>query len=319
MKIKRIGIITSGGDSPGMNTTIKSIVNYASIYKIKSIGFKFGYRGLILNKYKRLSNNKVKNIINLGGTILGTGRSKLFYTKKGREIAYKNLNYNNIDGLIIIGGNGSLKGISKFSNEYNIPIIGIPGTIDNDIYGTDLTLGYDSALNSIIRSIDKIKEIASSNNRIFIIEVMGRNTGYLAYYSGLALSPLYIVYNNEYNINKIEEYIKNNQNYSNIIIVAENKYIGNASKLIYKKIKKNINKYEIRKTILGYIQRGGSPSCIDRLLGFLFGKESVKKIINYNNNIVIGVKNNKIININLNKLINKKKKFNKNNLYNTYL
>ncbi|WGH24757.1 MAG: 6-phosphofructokinase [Candidatus Shikimatogenerans bostrichidophilus] len=319
MILNNIGILTSGGDSPGMNSAIKAIVNFASIYNIKVFGFLYGYKGLILNNYKILSNFYVNNIIHLGGTILGTSRSKLFFTTKGREISYKNLKKNKINALIVIGGNGTLKGISKFSNEYKIPIIGIPGTIDNDIYGTDLTLGYDTALNSIVNTVDNLKEIAYSNNRIFIIEVMGKNTGYLAYYSGIALSPLYIVHNNKYNLNNIQEELKKKKIKSNIIIVAENKYIGNASKLIYKKIKKNIKNYEFRHTILGYIQRGGKPSSIDRLLGYLFGKESIKRLINYKNNIVLGVKNNKIINIKLKKLINFNKKFNNNNFYNIYL
>ncbi|MDH3004636.1 MAG: 6-phosphofructokinase, partial [Candidatus Shikimatogenerans sp. JK-2022] len=223
---------------------------------------------------------------------------------------YKNLLVNNINGLIVIGGNGTLKGINIFSKEYNFPIISIPGTIDNDIYGTDLTLGYDTALNTIVKSIEEIKNIAVANNRIFIIEVMGKNSPYLAYNSGLTLNALSIIYNNDYNKNI--KHIKNkiNKKYleSHIIIVAENKIFGNSSKFIYKKLKNIITNYELRHTILGYIQRGGVPTCLDRILGIKFGIRAVNELIKYKNNIVIGIRNNKIVTIKLTESISKKNK-----------
>ncbi|MDH3004244.1 MAG: 6-phosphofructokinase [Candidatus Shikimatogenerans sp. JK-2022] len=315
INIKNLGIVTSGGDSPGMNSAIKSIVNYANYNNINCIGYKYGYDGIIYNNYIKLSNNYVKNIIGLGGSIIGCGRSKLFYTKEGRKIVYKNLIYNNIDGLIVIGGNGTLKGINLFNSEYNFPIIGIPGTIDNDIYGTDVTLGYDTSLNTIIQSIDKIKDTAISNNRIFIIEVMGKNTGYLALNSGIALNALYIIYNNKYNLKKINKILKDNIIKSNIIVVAENKIIGDAAKKIYKRLKKIIKNYEIRYNILGHIQRGGSPTYIDRVLGIRLGIESINKLIKFKNNLVLGIKKNKIISISFKKAIKKNKKIDKNNIY----
>lgn len=315
IKIKNIGIITSGGDSPGMNAAIKSIVNYSNLKNINCYGIKYGYNGLINGDIIKLSNKNVNNIIGLGGTILGSGRSEEFKTKIGRKKAYKNIIKNNLDGLIIIGGDGSFTGSMIFNEEYNFPIIGIPGTIDNDIYGTDLTIGYDTALNTIIQSVEKIKDTAYSNNRIFIIEVMGKTLGFLALYSGIAIGALDILINenNKYNLNKIINLLNKGEINSNIIIVAENKKIGNAAKEIYKQIKKKINKYEIRFSILGHIQRGGSPTCIDRILAIKLGLESIKKLINFNKNIVIGIKNNKITYIPFNKSIKKyKKKFDKN-------
>ncbi|WGH25306.1 MAG: 6-phosphofructokinase [Candidatus Shikimatogenerans bostrichidophilus] len=304
---KKIGIITSGGDSPGMNAAIKSIVHYANMKNINCLGFKYGYDGLINNNYLLLSNNKVKDIIGFGGTIIGSGRSIEFLTKKGRKKAYKNYLYNKLDGLIIIGGNGTFTGVNKFTKEFNIPIIGIPGTIDNDIYGTDLTLGYDTALNTIIKTVDKIKDTANSNNRIFIVEVMGKKTGYLALNSGIALDALYIIFNREYNLKKLVSLLKKGNIFSKIIIVAENTKIGSASKKIYNFIKSSITNYEIRRTILGHIQRGGSPTCIDRILGIRLGLEAIKKIIKYDNNFVIGIKKNKIIHIPFEKSVRKKK------------
>ncbi|WGH24942.1 MAG: 6-phosphofructokinase [Candidatus Shikimatogenerans bostrichidophilus] len=317
--IKKIGIITSGGDSPGMNSAIKTIVNVATTYNIPCVGYKYGYDGLIFNKYIKLLNNNVNNIINIGGTIIGSGRSKLFLTYKGRQQAYSNLRKNKIDGLIIIGGNGSFKGINLFNKEYNFPIIGIPGTIDNDINGTDITLGYDTALNAIIKSIEKISVIAKSNKRIFIIEVMGRNTSHLAFNSGITLNALYIIYNNKYSIDHIKDLLKKRSLKSYIIIVAENNIIGSASKLIYNKLKNKIKTFEFRRTILGYIQRGGSPSYNDRMLGIKFGLNSFYKLINYKKNLVIGQINNKCVNIPFNiAILKKKNKYYKYKKYNFY-
>ncbi|MDH3004479.1 MAG: 6-phosphofructokinase [Candidatus Shikimatogenerans sp. JK-2022] len=317
MNIYKLGIITSGGDSPGMNSVIKTIVNYSYINNINCIGYKYGLDGLIKNNYIKLSNKHVNNIINLGGSIIGCGRSKLFYSKKGRKLAYRNLLYNNINGLIVIGGNGTIDGINAFNKEYNFPIICIPATIDNDIYGTDLTLGYDTSLNTIIKSIEIIQDTANTNNRIFIIEVMGKGSGNLALNSGIALNALYIIFNNNYNFKKLKNIFKKKFLKSNIIIVAENKKIGNVSKYFYKKLKKYIKNYEIRYNILGHIQRGGSPTYIDRILGIRFGINAIKNLIKYKKNIILGIKKNKIINISFYKYNNKIKKIDKNilNIY----
>lgn len=303
---KKIGIITSGGDSPGMNAILFSIFNFCFLNNIKCIGFKYGFSGLIKNKKKKIYKKDINNIIGLGGTILGAGRSNLFYTKKGRAKAYINILKNNLYGLIIIGGNGTFKGVKIFSKEYkNIPIIGIPGTIDNDINGTDLTIGYDTSNNTIIKTINKIQDTAISNNRIFIIEVMGKKTGFLALNSGLSLGALYIIYKSKYNLKKIIQNIEKKK--SNIIIVAENENIGDFSKEIFNKLKKKSKKYDFRLNILGHLQRGGSPTCLDRILALRLGLESIKKLKNFKKNLVIGIKNNKIKYIPFKKAILKKK------------
>ncbi|WGH28066.1 MAG: 6-phosphofructokinase [Candidatus Shikimatogenerans bostrichidophilus] len=321
--IKNIGIITSGGDSPGMNTVIKTIVNITNNYNINCYGIIYGYDGLIKGNIKKLINKDVNNINNIGGTILGSGRSKIFKTKNGRKRAYNNIKKYNLNCLIIIGGNGSLTGSMIFNKEYNIPIIGIPGTIDNDIYGTDLTIGYDTALNNIIKIIDKIKTtIDSTNNRIFIIEVMGKGSGFLALNSGISINALDILIpkNNKYNFKKLDKILTkwNNNIYNNIIIVAENKKIGESAKKVYRYIKNKFNKFEIRYLILGHIQRGGSPTYLDRILAIKLGLESIKCLLKNKFNFVIGIKKNKISYIPFKKAIkNNKKKYDKNikNIY----
>ncbi|MDH3004826.1 MAG: 6-phosphofructokinase, partial [Candidatus Shikimatogenerans sp. JK-2022] len=304
--MNKIGIITSGGDSPGMNTIIQSIVNYTYKKKIKCIGIKNGFNGLIKKKFFNLSKKiLIKNINGLGGTILGAGRSKLFFSIKGRQTAYYNIKNKKINGLIVIGGNGTFTGIKKFVKEYkNIPIIGIPGTIDNDIYGTDHTIGYDTTLNNIIKIVKKIQDTAQSNKRIFIVEVMGKNTGFLALNSGITIGALYIFFKklNLKNLKKIIEYIKKNLNKHKIIIVAENKKIGQASKDIYNILKKKKIKLKIRCIILGHIQRGGSPTFLDRMLAIRLGINSIKTLINKKKNKIIGIKNNKINYIPLSKI-----------------
>ncbi|WGH26565.1 MAG: 6-phosphofructokinase [Candidatus Shikimatogenerans bostrichidophilus] len=315
IKIKNIGIITSGGDSPGMNATIKTIVNFSKKKKINCYGIKNGYNGLIKNKIFKLSNKNVNNIIGLGGTILGTGRSEKFKTKEGRKIAYKNLIKNNLNGLIIIGGNGTFTGAKIFNEEYKFPIIGIPGTIDNDIYGTDYTIGYDTSLNTIINLIEKIKDTANSNNKIFIIEVMGRGMGFLALNSGISIGVLDILVSkkNKYNLKKIFCKLKNwnKDKNSNIIIIAEtekdNKNIGESASKIYNIIKDKFKKYEFRLNILGHVQRGGSPTCLDRILAIRLGLESILNFLKLKYNFVLGIKNNNIKYIPFKKAISKKK------------
>ncbi|WGH25606.1 MAG: 6-phosphofructokinase [Candidatus Shikimatogenerans bostrichidophilus] len=317
---KKIGIITSGGDSPGMNAAIYSIIKYSKLNNINCVGFKYGYDGLINNNLINLFDIKIDNIIGLGGTVLGSGRSEYFLNKIGRVKAYNNIKKNKLDAIIIIGGNGSLEGAQKFSKEFDINIICIPGTIDNDIFGTE-SIGYDTCLNTIIDSIEKIKDTAISNNRIFIIEVMGRNSPFLALKSGLAIGALGIFLNKKkYKIvlNNILNKIENKLD-SNIIIVAENNVIGKFSKKIYKIFKKKTKKYEFRHNILGHIQRGGNPTCKDRILAIKLGLESIKNIINNQKNIIVGLKNNKIKYIPLKKFKIKKKK-NKSliNIYNKF-
>ncbi|WGH27574.1 MAG: ATP-dependent 6-phosphofructokinase [Candidatus Shikimatogenerans bostrichidophilus] len=315
IKIKNIGIITSGGDSPGMNATIKTIVNFSKKKNINCYGIKNGYNGLINNKIIKLSNKDVNNIIGLGGTILGTSRSEEFKTKEGRKKAYKNIIKNNLNGLIIIGGNGSFTGAKIFNEEYKIPIIGIPGTIDNDIYGTDYTIGYDTSLNTIINLIEKIKDTANSHNKIFIIEVMGRGMAFLALNSGISIGALDILISNKnkYNLKNIFSKLEKWNKYknSNIIIIAETekeyKNIGESANKIFNIIKNKFKKYEFRLNILGHVQRGGSPTCLDRILAIKLGLESIINFIKFKYNFVLGIKNNKIKYIPFKKAILNKK------------
>ncbi|MDH3003803.1 MAG: 6-phosphofructokinase [Candidatus Shikimatogenerans sp. JK-2022] len=316
--IKNIGIITSGGDSPGMNTIIKTLVNLTNDLNINIYGIFYGYDGLIIkNNIKKLFNKDVININNLGGTILGAGRSKLFKTKNGRKKAYKNLLKYNINCLIVIGGDGSLTGSMIFNKEYKIPIIGIPGTIDNDINGTDYTIGYDTALNNIINTIDNLKySIDSNNNKLFVIETMGKGTGFLALNSGLSINALDIIIpkNNKYNFKKLDKLLINwNKNlYNNIIIVAENNKIGYSAKKVYRYINNKFNKFLIRYFILGHIQRGGTPTYLDRIIAIKLSLECIKCIKKNKFNFILGMKNNKIKYIPFKKIILKKKKYNKN-------
>ncbi|BDT61574.1 MAG: ATP-dependent 6-phosphofructokinase [Flavobacteriales endosymbiont of Rhyzopertha dominica] len=305
-----------------MNAAIKTIVNYSNNNNINCYGIKYGYEGLIKGNFKKLSNFIVNNILSFGGTILGTSRSEKFKTKIGRKKAYNNIIKNKIDGLIVIGGDGTFTGAKKLYKEYKVPIIGIPGTIDNDIYGTDYTIGYDTSLNTIINNIEKIKDTAYSNNKLFIIEVMGKGLGFLALNSGISIGALdiFIPNNKKYNLKNIYNILKNwNINkYSNIIIVAENKKIGDSAKTIYKLIKQKFKNIDIRYNILGHVQRGGSPTYFDRILAINFGLESIKNLIKLKTNIVIGINNNKIIHIPFNESIKKKKKKFDKNIINIY-
>ncbi|WP_212113220.1 6-phosphofructokinase [Candidatus Shikimatogenerans silvanidophilus] len=307
--MKNIGIITSGGDSPGMNAAIRSIVKTAYYYRINCFGILFGFKGLINGNIINLCTIDVKNIINRGGTILKTARSKEFETKEGRKKAYKNFKKKKLDGLIIIGGNGTLTGAKIFEEEYNIPIIGIPGTIDNDIYGSDCTIGYDTALNTVIVAIDKIRDTATSHNRLFFIEVMGRESGFIALNSGIATGALNIMLpEKNYNINNLFKSIdKGNKEgkSSSIIIVSEDKKIQKAYSLA-KITKKKYPNYEIRVSILGHIQRGGNPTCFDRVLASKLGFFSVKSLIDGKYGFIVGSKENKI-SYTLLKEFNKKK------------
>lgn len=298
MNIDKIGVLTSGGDAPGMNAAIRAVVRASCYYKIKCFGIQFGYQGLIEDNMKELGPRDVKNIIHRGGTILKTIRSKEFTTLEGRKKAYKNLKKNNLNGLVVIGGDGSFKGAMTFTKEYGIPIIGIPGTIDNDIFGSDFTIGYDTALNTAIEAIDKIRDTSLSHNRLFFVEVMGRDSGFIALNSGIGAGALDILIPEEnYNLDHLFDSIKKGNEkgkFSSIIIVAEGEKLGGVYDLAQATRMKYPN-YDIRVSILGHIQRGGNPTCTDRVLASRLGVAAVEALRNGIIDSMTGINANKII------------------------
>ncbi len=304
--IKKIGVLTSGGDSPGMNAAIRSVSRTCNYYNIECIGIKKGYQGLIENVFIPLGARSVSNIINRGGTILKSARSKEFRTEAGRRKAYENLKKQNLEGLIVIGGDGSFTGGMIFQKEFGIPVIGIPGTIDNDIFGTDCTIGYDTALNTVLQAIDNIRDTASSHNRLFFIEVMGRDAGFIALNAGMAGgAEEVLIPEKNIGIEQLIETLKTGANSgktSGIVIVTEGKEPGRIYDLA-KQTKKSLNNYEIRVTVLGHIQRGGTPSCFDRVLASRMGVTAVEELLKSNSNIMIGIQNQKIITVALSKAI----------------
>ena len=313
--MKTIGVLTSGGDSPGMNTALRSIVRTCAHYKIKCVGIVRGYSGLIEDNTKVLNTRSVRGIINKGGTFLYSARCDEFRQASGRKKAYKTLRNNNIDGLIVIGGDGSFTGASKLEDEFNFPVIGIPGTIDNDIYGTSHTLGYDTALNTVMDAIDKIRDSAISHDRLFFVEVMGKDAGYIALRSGIAIGAQEILIP-EVNtkINDLIDSLKNSKKSgktSSIIVVAEGYKPGKNVYQIADEIQEKLTNYQVRVSVLGHIQRGGRPSCFDRVLGTKMGVKAVELLKDAKTAIMIGTQNGKIVTVPLKKAISEKTKINK--------
>lgn len=295
--MKRIGLITSGGDAPGMNACIRAITKYCLNLGVVPVGFFDGYQGMIENRFKILDFSDVDNIIQQGGTILGTARSEEFRTKEGRAKAIENLVQNGIDGLICIGGDGTFTGANILSEETKIPVIGIPGTIDNDISGTDHSIGYDTALNTVIEAIDKIRDTASSHHRIFFVEVMGRDAGFIALNSALASGAESVLIPEELtDIEALAQDLKeqNKGKRGSIVIVAEGDDAGGAIEIM-KKVEPLMKGYSLRSSILGHIQRGGRPSSFDRLLATRMGVFAVDQLIGGNSRVVIGVKGEELI------------------------
>lgn len=296
--IKTIGVLTSGGDSPGMNTAIRAVVRASAYYNLTSIGIREGFDGLINNQMSKLGARSVKYIINRGGTFLKSARSAEFRTKEGRLKAYHTVRDNNIDALIVIGGDGSFRGASTFYEEYGIPFIGIPGTIDNDIFGTDYTIGYDTALNTAIEAIDRIRDTATSHNRVFFIEVMGRDAGFIALSSGIASGAQDILIpEKKDSLESLFESLRKSETSgknSSIIVVAEGEELGNVFELA-KATEKQFPDYDIRVTVLGHIQRGGSPSCMDRVLASRLGIAAVEALIEGKSNVMVGLQSNKVL------------------------
>ncbi len=298
VKINRIGIFTSGGDSPGMNAAIRALVRVASHYNIDIIGFYEGYNGLIANDYIALDNRSVGEILHRGGTMLKSARSKAFKTKEGRAKAYKNVTNLGIDGLIAIGGDGTLTGLKVFYEEFGIPGIGIPGTIDNDLSGTDLTLGFDTAVNTVVNLIDKIRDTANSHNRVFFVEVMGRDSGFIALNSAIASGASAIMLPEtdisvESLIDMLDIRHKSGKK-SSIVIVSEGNINGNAFELT-QRIKETQPHFHPRVTILGHLQRGGSPSANDRILAARFSQAAIEFLMEGKHFGMTGIQQNKMV------------------------
>lgn len=299
-QIKKIAVLTSGGDSPGMNAALRAVVRQAVHKNIKVEGVLRGYAGLINGDFIFMDSKSVGNIIQRGGTILKTARSKEFYTKEGRKKAHENLIANNIDALIVIGGDGTFTGARIFIEEHNFPIVGLPGTIDNDLYGTDMTIGFDTALNTIVEAVDKIRDTAASHERIFFIEVMGRDAGFIALRSGISCGAEAVLIPEVHtDLNKLHEQITDymtKKKTSSIILVAEGDDAGGAFQ-IKQEMKKLGCKFDMKVTVLGHIQRGGSPTAYDRYLASRLGVAAIDALLDDQRSIMLGMINRKIVNI----------------------
>ncbi len=297
-KITTVGVLTSGGDAPGMNAAIRAVTRAAIYNGWRVMGIYRGYEGLINNEIEELTSQSVSSTIQRGGTILKTARSEEFLTPEGRKIAFDNMQAHNIDALIVIGGNGSLAGAQVFAAEYDIPCIGLPGTIDNDLYGTDSTIGYDTALNTIVECVDKIRDTATSHNRIFFIEVMGRDAGFLAQNSAIASgAEAAIIPEDKTDIDQLEQFIsrgfRKSKN-SSIVIVSESKKDGGAMHYA-ERVRKEHPQYDVRVSILGHLQRGGSPSAFDRILASRLGAASIEALKEGQRNVMVGISNDRIV------------------------
>ena len=292
-EVKNIAVLTSGGDAPGMNAAIRAVVRACSYYQVNCFGVYKGYEGLIHNEMEQLNARSVRNIINKGGTFLKSARSNDFRTEEGRKKAYDNLVKNNIDALIVIGGDGSFTGALKLSEEFNFPVVGIPGTIDNDINGTDYTIGYDTALNTVVEAIDKIRDTASSHNRLFLIEVMGRDAGDIALNAGIGAGAEEILIPEEdMGVDRLIESLKKSKKTgktSSIIVVAEGDKSGKNIFELGEYVEENLEDYEVRVSVLGHIQRGGAPSCYDRVLASKLGVGAVETLLEGKREVMIGI------------------------------
>jgi len=297
--IKKIGVMTSGGDAPGMNAAIRAVVRACTYYNIKCVGYYRGYEGMIENDFIELTSRNVKNIINKGGTVLKSARSKGFRTVDGRARAYENLKEESIDAIVLIGGDGTFIGGALFSKEHDIPVIGIPGTIDNDIFGTQFTIGYDTALNTVVEAVDKIRDTASSHNRLFFIEVMGRDAGFIALNAGVGAGAEEILIPEEDQpLEKLIESLNRSKlsgKTSSIVIVAEGDKTGRNVFELAEYVKENMEDYSPRVTVLGHLQRGGSPTCSDRVLASRLGVKAVELLLDGEKDVMVGIQNNQIV------------------------
>ena len=296
--IKCIGILTSGGDAPGMNAAIRAVTRSAIYNGLKVKGIYRGYKGLITGEIKEFKTENVSNIIQLGGTILKTARCQEFKTPEGRQIAYETMQKEGIDALIVIGGDGSLTGARLLAQEYDVPCIGLPGTIDNDLFGTDTTIGYDTALNTILDAVDKIRDTATSHERLFFVEVMGRDAGFLALNGAIASGAEAAIipeFNTE--VDQLEEFINNGfrkSKNSSIVLVAESEITGGAMHYA-ERVKNEFPQYDVRVSILGHLQRGGRPTAHDRISASRMGVASIEALMEGQRNVMIGIENDQIV------------------------
>ena len=296
--IKCVGVLTSGGDAPGMNAAIRAVTRAAIYNGLKVKGIYRGYKGLITGEIQEFKTQNVSNIIQLGGTIMKTARCMEFKSPEGRQIAHETMVREGIDALVVIGGDGSLTGARLLAEEFDVPCIGLPGTIDNDLYGTDTTIGYDTALNTILDAVDKIRDTATSHERLFFVEVMGRDAGFLALNGAIAAGAEAAIipeFNTE--VDQLEEFIKNGfrkSKSSSIVLVAESEITGGAMHYA-ERVKNEYPQYDVRVTILGHLQRGGSPTAHDRIIASRMGVASIEALMEGQRNVMIGIENDKIV------------------------
>lgn len=300
-KIKRIAVLTSGGDAPGMNAAIRAVVRCCAYHNLECVGVFRGLQGLIEGDMKELGPRSVKNIINRGGTFLKSARSEEFRTRAGRQEAYDNLIEAKVDAMVVIGGDGTFTGAKVFNEEFDFPIVGIPGTIDNDINGTDYTIGYDTALNTVVEAIDKIRDTANSHNRLFLVEVMGRDAGDIALNAGIGAGAEEILIpeedmGRERLIASLKRSEKSGKT-SSIVVVAEGDQIGKNILALADYIREKMDQYEVKVTVLGHIQRGGSPSCYDRVLASRLGVGAVDALLKGERSVMIGISQNKVVSV----------------------
>lgn len=309
-KIKTIGVLTSGGDAPGMNAALRAVTRSAIYHGFKVKAIYRGYRGLVENEIVTFEAKDVSGIIHRGGTILRTARCKEFMTEEGRQTAYENMRKNGIDALVVIGGDGTLTGARQFASEFDIPIVGIPGTIDNDLYGTDHTIGYDTALNTIMWCVDRIRDTANSHERLFFIEVMGRNAGFLALNGAIAGgAEAAIIPEISIEVDQLAQLIEHGfrtTKKSSIVLVAESPITGGAMGLA-ERVRKEYPQYDVRVTILGHLQRGGSPTAQDRILASRMGAAAIDALVEGQRNVMIGDDDEQMVYVPFSKAIKNEK------------
>ncbi|MCM4156777.1 6-phosphofructokinase [Gramella sp. AN32] len=314
-KVRRIGVMTSGGDSPGMNAAIRAVVRTCAYYHTDCVGYYRGFQGMINGESVSLNARSVRNTINLGGTILQSARSKEFMTEEGRAKAAANLREADVDAMVLIGGDGTFRGGQVFSKEHNIPIIGVPGTIDNDINGTNFTIGYDTALNTVVEAIDKIRDTASSHNRLFFVEVMGRDAGFIALNTGIGAGAEEILIPEEnLGLDRLLDSLERSRRAgktSSIVVVSEGDKTGKNVFQLAEYVKENLPFYDARVTVLGHIQRGGRPSCFDRVLASRLSVRAVELLLDGKRGLMVGMINNDIESCNLDEALKGKHTINK--------
>ena len=297
--IKKIGVLTSGGDAPGMNAAIRSVVRTCAYLNIKCTAIYRGYQGMIEGDFKAFNARSVNNIINKGGTILQSARSEEFRSLEGRKKAYEQLTKVGVDAIVVIGGNGSFTGALKFNEEFDFPVMGIPGTIDNDILGTSFTLGFDTAINTVVDAIDKIRDTASSHNRLFFVEVMGRDVGLIALNAGVgAGAEEILIPEQNLGLERLVESLKRSKNSgksSSIVIVAEGDKTGNNVFELKDYVEKNLPIYDVRVSVLGHMQRGGNPTCFDRVLASRMGVKAVESLLEGRSTEMIGIRDTSLV------------------------